>query len=481
MSTTLDPALVTELAGQVSGSVLGPEDAGYDAARAVHNGLIDRKPALIVRCRTTGDVVAALALARRAGLEVSIRGGGHNVAGRAVTDGGVMIDLAEMKGIAIDPEQATATAEGGATWGELNDAAAAHGLAVTGGAISTTGIAGYTLGGGLGWLMAKYGLAADNLLAVELVTAEGEVLDVDAASHPDLFWALRGGGGNFGVATSFTYRMHPLSTIVGGLIAHPIDAAPDLLRFYRDAVADGSDDLTVFAGLVHAPDGSGAKLSALVVFHTGDADEAERDLEPFKTWGSPLMVEVGPMPYPVMNTHPRRRLPGRIAQLLAVELHARHARRADRHHRRTVCHRPVTDDGDPVRALPRRGDTRRGDRDRSAAPRRGVEPPHPVRLDGPGRHRRKHRVEPRDVRSDATAFRDRPLAQLPRRRPGRGRHPRGLRPELRPAPSKSSGGTTRTTSSTSTTTSCPRSSGPQRVAYAWSTRARTQIVRNGER
>jgi FAD/FMN-containing dehydrogenase len=302
MTTTLDPELVADLAGQVSGSVLGPQDAGYEAARAVHNGLIDRRPALIVRCRTTNDVVAALALARRAGLEVSIRGGGHNVAGRAVTDGGVMIDLAEMKGIAIDPDRATATAEGGVIWGELNDAAAGHGLAVTGGAVSGTGIAGYTLGGGLGWLMARYGLAADNLLAVELVTAEGDVLRVDAASHADLFWALRGGGGNFGVATSFTYRLHPVQMIVGGLIAHPLDAAPDLLRFYRDAVADASDDLTVFAGLVHAPDGSGAKLAALIVFHSGDAGEAERDLAPFKTWGSPLMVEVGPMPYPVMNT-----------------------------------------------------------------------------------------------------------------------------------------------------------------------------------
>ncbi|TML56753.1 MAG: FAD-binding oxidoreductase [Actinobacteria bacterium] len=302
MSTTLDSALVADLAGEVSGSVLGPQDAGYDAARAVHNGLIDRRPALIVRCRTTNDVVAALALARRAGLEVSIRGGGHNVAGRAVTDGGVMIDLAEMKGIAIDPDEATATAEGGVIWAELNDAAAEHGLAVTGGAVSGTGIAGYTLGGGLGWLMAKYGLAADNLLTVEFVTAEGDVLRADARSHADLFWALRGGGGNFGVATSFTYRLHPVQTIVGGLIAHPIVAAPELLRFYRDAVADAPDDLTVFAGLVHAPDGSGAKLSALVVFHTGDPVEAERDLEPFKTWGSPLLVEVGPMPYPVMNT-----------------------------------------------------------------------------------------------------------------------------------------------------------------------------------
>jgi FAD/FMN-containing dehydrogenase len=302
MSTTLDPTLVTTLAGQVSGSVLGPEDAGYDATRAVHNGLIDRRPALIVRCRTTDDVVAALELARRAGREVSIRGGGHNVAGRAVTDGGVMIDLAEMKGITVDPDQATATAEGGVLWGELNGAAAEHGLAVTGGLISTTGIAGYTLGGGLGWLMAKYGLASDNLLAAELVTADGEVLDVDADSHPDLFWALRGGGGNFGVATSFTYRLHPLEMIVGGLIAHPVDAAPELLRFYRDAVADAPDDLTVFAALVHAPDGSGTKLAAMVVFHTGDPEQAERDLEPFKTWGSPLMVEVGPMPYPVMNT-----------------------------------------------------------------------------------------------------------------------------------------------------------------------------------
>jgi len=302
MTTTFDSALVTELAGQVSGSVLGPQDVGYDAARAVHNGLVDRKPALIVRCRTTCDVINALSFAHRAGLEVSIRGGGHNVAGRAVTDGGVMVDLAEMKGIAIDPEEATAAAEGGVTWGELNDAAAEHGLAVTGGTVSGTGIAGYTLGGGLGWLMAKYGLAADNLLAVELVTAEGDLLNVDAASHTDLFWALRGGGGNFGVATSFTYRLHPVRTIVGGLIAHPIDAAPDLLRFYRDAVADGSDDLTVFAGLVHAPDGSGIKLAALVVFHTGDPVEAERDLEPFKRWGSPLVVEVGPMPYPVMNT-----------------------------------------------------------------------------------------------------------------------------------------------------------------------------------
>jgi FAD/FMN-containing dehydrogenase len=302
MTTVLDPALANDLAGQISGSVLRPDDPGYDAAREIYNGLIDHKPALIVRSRSTEDVVAALALARRAGLEVSVRGGGHNVAGRAVSDGGVMIDLAEMKAISVDPDGATATAEGGLTWAELNAAAGEHGLAVTGGLVSTTGVAGYTLGGGLGWLMAKHGLASDNLVGVELVTADGEVLHVDDESHPDLFWAVRGGGGNFGVATSFTFRLHPQETIIGGLIAHPLDAAPELLRFYRDAVADASDDLSVFAGLVHAPDGSGMKLAALIVFHTGDPSAAERDLEPFKSWGSPLVVEVGQMPYPVMNT-----------------------------------------------------------------------------------------------------------------------------------------------------------------------------------
>ena len=302
MSTTLDNQLLDELRGRVTGSVITPDHGTYDATRAVHNGLIDRKPALIVGARSAQDVVAALAFARSHGFEVSVRGGGHNVAGRAVTDGGVMIDLAEMKNITVDPDNATATAGGGVTWNELNEAAGAHGLAVTGGAISSTGIAGYTLGGGLGWLMGKCGLACDNLVAVELVTAAGEVLQVDAGSHPDLLWALCGGGGNFGVVTSFTYQMHPVSMITGGLIAHPLDAAPELLRFYRDALANVSDDLTVFAGLVHAPDGSGTKLSAMVVCHAGEPDAAERELAPFLSFGSPLMTQVGPMPYPVMNT-----------------------------------------------------------------------------------------------------------------------------------------------------------------------------------
>jgi FAD/FMN-containing dehydrogenase len=301
-TTTFDPAQLETLTSRLSGSVLLPDDDGYDGARRVHNGMIDRRPALIVRCRSAADTAAAVRFARTAGVEICVRGGGHNVGGLAVADGAVMVDLAEMKSATVDPDARVVAAQGGMSWGELNAATAEHGLAVTGGAVSTTGIAGLTLGGGLGWLMAKYGLASDNLLAVELVTADGEILEVSAESHPDLFWALRGGGGNFGIATTLTYRLHPLTMVTGGLIIHPIDVAPDLLRFYRDAVADLPDDLTVFAALVHAPDGSGAKLAGFAVFHTGDPEQAERDLEPFKTWGSPVMTEVGPMPYPVMNT-----------------------------------------------------------------------------------------------------------------------------------------------------------------------------------
>jgi FAD/FMN-containing dehydrogenase len=300
--STIDAELLEALSATFSGTVLVPGDGEYDDARRVHNGLIDRRPALIARCHGTADIADAIGIARSSGLGISVRGGGHNVAGRAVADGGVMIDLSPMRGVHVDPGARTARAQGGVVWKELNREAHAHGLAVTGGAISSTGIAGYTLGGGLGWLMAKHGLGADNLIGVELVTADGETLNVDDDSHPDLMWALRGGGGNFGVAASLVYRLHPLSMVTGGLIAHPIDAAGEMLRFYREAVADCSDDLTVFAGLVHAPDGSGLKLAAMVVFHTGSPDEAERDLAPFKAWGAPLMVEVGPMPYPVMNT-----------------------------------------------------------------------------------------------------------------------------------------------------------------------------------
>jgi FAD/FMN-containing dehydrogenase len=298
----MDPEQLEQLRVGFSGTILNPGDDGYDAARRVHNGLIDRRPALIARCQNTADVADAVRFARHAGLEISVRGGGHNVAGRAVAADALMIDLAPMKGIRVDPVARTVRAQGGVLWKELNRETAVHGLAVTGGAISTTGIAGLTLGGGLGWLMAKLGLAADNVTSVELVNADGEVLDVTATSDPDLFWALRGGGGNFGIATSFEYRLHPISMVTGGLIAHPFAAARDVLRFYRDQVASASDDLTVFAGVVHAPDGSGMKLAAMIVFHTGTPEEARRELAPYLEFGSPAVVHVEPMPYQVMNT-----------------------------------------------------------------------------------------------------------------------------------------------------------------------------------
>jgi FAD/FMN-containing dehydrogenase len=298
----LDAARVEVLAGGFSGMLLQPGDPGYEEARKVRNGLIDKRPALIARCRGAADVADAIAFARAEGFEISVRGGGHNPAGRAVTDGGVMIDLAEMKGIHVDAEAQTLRAQGGVTWGELNREAAVHGLAVTGGAVSSTGIAGYTLGGGLGWLMSVYGLAADNLLSVQLVTANSEILDVSEKSDPDLFWALRGGGGNFGVAVSLEYRLHPLRDIVGGIIAHPFEAAKDVLRFYREFTASVPDELMVWAGLIGAPDGSGALLAVYAICHVGDPDQAEKDIAPLREFGSPVLVQVGPMPYPVMNT-----------------------------------------------------------------------------------------------------------------------------------------------------------------------------------
>jgi len=299
---TLDSERLETLSAALSGTLLQAGDDGYEEARRVHNGLIDKRPALIARCRGTADVADAIAIAREAGLEISIRGGGHNVGGRAVTDGGLMIDLAEMKGIHVDPLARTIRAQGGVTWAEFNREAAIHGLAVTGGLISTTGVAGYTLGGGLGWLMGVHGLAADNVLSFELVTADGDVLNVTEESDPDLFWALRGGGGNFGVATSFEYRLHPLREVVAGIIAYPFDAAKDVLRFYGDTTQSVPDELAIICGLIHAPDGSGTKLAALAVCHAGSPEQAERDLAPLRAFGEPLLAEVGPMPYPVANT-----------------------------------------------------------------------------------------------------------------------------------------------------------------------------------
>ena len=300
---TTAPHPTEELRAQIAGSVLVPADAGYEEARRVHNGMIDRRPALIARCHGTADVQAAVRFGRAHGLEIAVRGGGHNVAGNAVCEGGLVIDLAPMRGVHVDPRARRARAQGGATWGDYNRETQLHGLASTGGVVSTTGVGGLTLGGGLGWLLGKYGMAVDCLRGVELVTATGEVVRASADEHPDLFWAVRGGGGNFGVATWLEYEVYPVGpTVTGGLVAHPFSAARDVLRFYRDFTKSLPDDLTAFAGLLHAPDGSGAKLAAIIVCHVGSADAAAAAVAPVKRFGSPVMDVIGPMPYSAVNT-----------------------------------------------------------------------------------------------------------------------------------------------------------------------------------
>ena len=291
-----------ELAGSFNGELLAPDSPGYDAARRVHNGLIDKHPGLVARCSNTADVRDAVNLGREAGVEMSVRGGGHNVAGLAATEGGLMIDLAPMRGIHVDPAARRVRAQAGVTWNEYNRAANVHGLATTGGVISTTGIAGLTLGGGLGWLMGKYGMAIDNLESAEVVLADGRVVTAGAADDADLLWALQGGGGNFGVVTSFEYRAHPVDMVFGGIAAHPLAAAGEVLDFYRQFTKSLPDELTAFAGLVHAPDGSGMKIVALPVCHCGDLQQGESDLKPLREFGPPLLDLIGPMPYPVINT-----------------------------------------------------------------------------------------------------------------------------------------------------------------------------------
>jgi FAD/FMN-containing dehydrogenase len=293
---------LNELAASFTGSLLEPGDGGYDEARRVHNGMIDRHPAVIARCQGTADIVDAVRFARDRGLEIAVRGGGHNVAGNAVCDGGLMIDLSPMKGMHVEPERRTVRAQGGVTWGELNRETQLHGLAVTGGVVSSTGIAGLTLGGGLGWLMGRFGMVVDNLRSAEVVTANGEVLTASADQNPDLYWALRGGGGNFGVVSSFEYDLHPVGpTVIGGLVAHPIERAREVLDFFRETTSALPDELTVFAGLVHAPDGSGVPLAAILCCHSGPLGQAEADVRPIKEFGPPIMDMIGPMPYSAVN------------------------------------------------------------------------------------------------------------------------------------------------------------------------------------
>ncbi len=293
-------AAVEKLEGLFTGELLRPGDPSYDETRRLHNGLIDKRPALIARCRGTADVADAVALSRELNLETAVRGGGHNVAGRATVDDGLMIDLSPMKGIDVSLRARTVRAQGGVTWAEFNRETQLHGLATTGGTISSTGIAGLTLGGGLGWLMGKHGLAADNLLSAEMVTADGRVLTASADENPDLFWGVRGGGGNFGVAASFEYRLHPVGPMVtGGLLLHPFEKAGDVLRFYRDVTASSPDEMTVFAGLLHGPDGS--RLAAIAVAHCGSLADGEAAARRVKAFGLPVLDGIGPMKYCDLN------------------------------------------------------------------------------------------------------------------------------------------------------------------------------------
>jgi FAD/FMN-containing dehydrogenase len=292
---------ITVAAPTFAGQLLRPTDEGYAERRRVHNGLIDRRPVAIAVCRGVADVVDAVRLGRAHGLAVSVRGGGHNVAGRAVVDDALLIDLSSMKGIHVDARARTARAEGGVLWKELNRETQVHGLATTGGVVGSTGIAGLTLGGGIGWLMPKFGLALDNLQAADLVLADGRPVRVSAEENPDLFWAIRGGGGNFGIATSFEYSLHEVGPIVmGGVVAHPVARALDVLRFFRDTCASLPDEAMLVAALQTAPDGS-ARIAAIAGGHCGSLAAGDVALRPLKAFGPPVLDLMGPMPYTALN------------------------------------------------------------------------------------------------------------------------------------------------------------------------------------
>jgi FAD/FMN-containing dehydrogenase len=287
------------------GQVLQAGDAGYDEARTVWNGMIDKRPALIARCTGTADVVAALAHARAAGLDVAVRGGGHNVAGNAVNDGGLVIDVSPMQGIRVDPAEQRVRAQGGVTWGALDHETQLHGLATVGGVVSTTGIAGLTLGGGIGQLTRRYGLACDNLTSVDVVTAGGEVVTASDRENTDLFWALRGGGGNFGVATSFEFKLHPVGPIVvGGLMAWQAEKRRDVLEFYREFVRTMPDELGLNCLFLSAPplpfipaELHFQPIVAIAGCYAGAIEEGQAATAALHEFGPPDVDLIGPMPY----------------------------------------------------------------------------------------------------------------------------------------------------------------------------------------
>jgi hypothetical protein len=284
----------------IGGEIIRPGDAHYDSARKPWNGMIDKHPAVITRCTGVADVIAAVRFAREHDLLAAVRGGGHSLPGFSVCQGGMVIDLSPMKGLRVDPARRTAVAQAGLTWGEYDRETQAFGLASTGGVISTTGIAGLTLGGGIGWLMRKYGLACDHLRSVDVVTADGQFLTASAMEHPDLFWGLRGGGGNFGIVTSFEYQLHPVGPVLAGMVIHPVDRARDVLRFYREFTPTAPDELTSYVFMLTTPEG--VPVVVIMCCYCGDLSAGERALQPLRTFGPPLADEVKPMPYQVLQS-----------------------------------------------------------------------------------------------------------------------------------------------------------------------------------
>jgi FAD/FMN-containing dehydrogenase len=283
-----------EFKARLRGELIQRGEPRYEAARKVFNGMIDRRPALIVRCAGVADIIAAVNFAREAHLLTAIRGGGHGVVGNAVCDEGLVIDLSGMRSVQVDLKNLTARAEGGATWGDFDHETQAFGLATTGGIVPSTGIAGLTLGGGIGYLNRKYGLACDNLVSADVVTADGRLRRASAEEHEDLFWGLRGGGGNFGVVTSFQYRLHQVGRVLGGEVVYPLDQAKKVLRFYRDWSSAAPDELRADATLLSGPHGPAL---AVIVCYCGELEEGEKVLRPLRSCGSPMVDTIAPVPY----------------------------------------------------------------------------------------------------------------------------------------------------------------------------------------
>jgi FAD/FMN-containing dehydrogenase len=296
MTARTEPSAVARLRRTLRGEIVLPGDSGYEDARRVWNGMVDRRPAIIAYCTGADDVAETVSFARSYDLQLSVRGGGHSIAGASVCDQGVVIDLSRMKAITVDPQRRTARAEAGLNLGEFDAETQAFGLATTMGLNSDTGIAGLTLGGGLGRLGRRYGLACDNLLAADVVTADGRLLCATATENPDLFWGLRGGGGNFGIVTALEYRLHPVGpTVLGGSLIHAYPQAGDALRSYADFCSHAPDEVSADAVLLTAP--SGERLLAISLCHSGAVDEGERALEPLRAHGAPFEDGVAPVSY----------------------------------------------------------------------------------------------------------------------------------------------------------------------------------------